>query len=273
LTETAAAPAAASYRATDGAAYERFLGRWTARLAIPFIDFARLPAEGPFLDVGCGTGNLARALAAARGGGIAAIDRAEPYIAFARQRAGGEAIDFRLADAAALPFDSGHFAGALAQLVLNFVADPAAVVAEMRRVSRPGGVLAAAVWDFRGGLVYQRLFWDTAAGIDPGAGAARDKLFAHPLGQLEGLRKLWQDAGLQSIDSGSLTIRMEYEDFEDYWQPLLLGQGPVGSYVEALDPALRELIRERVRLAYLSGAADGPRSLTATAWALRGIVP
>jgi SAM-dependent methyltransferase len=273
LTEATVAPAAAGYRATDGAAYERFLGRWTARLAIPFIDFARLPAEGPVLDVGCGTGNLARALAAARGAGVVAIDRAEPYIAFARQRAGGEAIDFRLADAAALPFDSGHFAGALAQLVLNFVADPAAVVAEMRRVSRPGAVLAAAVWDFRGGLVYQRLFWDTAAGIDPGAGAARDRLFAHPLGHLDGLEVLWHGAGLRSIEAGSLTIRMEFGDFEDYWQPLLLGQGPVGSYVESLDPALRELIRERVRLAYLSGAVDGPRSLTATAWALRGIVP
>jgi SAM-dependent methyltransferase len=272
LTETAAA-AAAGYRATDGEAYERFLGRWTVFLAIPFIDFARLPADGPVLDLGCGTGNLARALTATRGGGVAAIDRAEPYIAFARGRAGSEGIDFRLADAATLPFDTGYFAGALAQLVLNFVADPAAVVAEMRRVTRSGGVLAAAVWDFRGGLVYQRLFWDTAAGIDPGAGPARDRLFAHPLGQLEGLRKLWQDAGLQSVDAGSLTIRMVFQDFEDYWQPLLLGQGPVGSYVEALDPGLRELIRERVRLAYLSGAVDGPRSLTATAWALRGIVP
>jgi SAM-dependent methyltransferase len=270
LTETPAAPAA-GYRATDGSAYERFLGRWTARLAVPFIDFARLPAEGPALDVGCGTGNLARALAEARGGRIAAIDRAEPYIAFARGRAGSECIDFRLTDAAALPFDTGYFAGALAQLVLNFVADPTAVVAEMRRVTRPGGVLAAAIWDFRGGLVYQRLFWDTAAGIDPGAGAARDRLFAHPLGHLEGLPKLWLSAGLQSIDAASLTIRMEFQ--EDYWQPLLLGQGPVGSYVDGLDPALRELIRERVRQAFLSGAPDGPRSLTATAWALRGIVP
>ena len=190
-----------------------------------------------------------------------------------RQRGGAEGIDFRLADAAALPFETGYFAGALAQLVLNFVTDPAAVVAEMRRVARPGGVVAAAVWDFRGGLVYQRLFWDTAAGIDPGAGAARDRLFAHPLGHLEGLRRLWQSAGLHSIDTASLTIRMEFWDFEDYWQPLLLGQGPIGSYVDGLDPALRELIRERVRQAFLSGAADGPRSLTATAWALRGIVP
>jgi SAM-dependent methyltransferase len=273
LSVTAAAPAAAGYRATDGAAYERFLGRWTARLAIPFIGFARLPGDGPALDVGCGTGNLALALAAARGGAIAAIDRAEPYIDFARQRDGAGGIDFRLADAAALPFDTGYFTGALAQLVLNFVADPAAAVAEMRRVTRPGGVLAAAVWDFRGGLVYQRLFWDTAAGIDPGAGAARDRLFAHPLGHLDGLRRLWQGAGLLSIDTASLTIRMEFGDFEDYWQPLLLGQGPVGSYVDGLDPALRELIRERVRQAFLSGAADGPRSLTATAWALCGIVP
>jgi hypothetical protein len=142
----------------------------------------------------------------------------------------------------------------------------------MQRVTRPGGVLAAAVWDFRGGLVYQRLFWDTAAGIDPGAAPARDRLFAHPLATSEGLVDLWRGAGLAAVETGSLTIRMEYIGFDDYWEPLLLGQGPVGTYVQGLRPRLREMIKERVRGAYLSGAPDGPRSLTATAWAVRGIV-
>ena len=158
-------------------------------------------------------------------------------------------------------------------LSLNFVPDAAQAAREMRRVVRPGGVVAAAVWDFRGGLVFQRLFWDTAAGLDPGAGAARDRLFSSPLALPDGLPVLWDDAGLAAVERGSITIRMEYADFADYWEPLLGGQGPVGAYVEGLSPERRPLIEERVRAAFLSGAPDGPRSLTATAWAVRGIVP
>src|ERR1700680_2469992 len=96
----------------------------------------------------------------------------------------------------------------------------------MRRVTRPGGAVVAAVWDFRGGLVYQRLFWDTAAGVDPGAGAARDRLFWSALSVPEALPQLWREAGLGAIERGSITIRMEYADFADYWEPLLGGQGP-----------------------------------------------
>ena len=269
-----AAPSAPGpgYRATDGAAYERFLGRWTARLADAFCDFARLPPTGRALDVGCGTGSLALAMAARRKDPVAAIDLAEPYVAFARGRAGAERIAFEIGDVRRLPFADGSFAGALAQLVLNFVGDPRAVAAEMRRVTRPGGVLGAAVWDFRGGLVYQRLFWDTAAGIDPGAAPARDRLFSHPLAEPDGLAELWRGAGLAEVETGSLTIRMEYLSFDDYWDPLLLGQGPVGTYVQGLTPELKGMVKERVRGAYLSGSPDGPRSLTATAWAVRGIV-
>jgi len=109
--------------------------------------------------------------------------------------------------------------------------------------------------------------------IDPAASTARDRLFAHPLAQSAGLLDLWQQAGLDDVELGSLTIRMEYGDFEDYWDPLLAGQGPVGAYVKGLEPALRERVKERVRAAYCSGSSDGPRSMTATAWAVRGIVP
>jgi SAM-dependent methyltransferase len=267
-----ASTAAPGYRATDGAAYERFLGRWTARLAESFCDFARLPPAGKLLDVGCGTGSLALALASRRKDPVAAIDLAEPYVTFARGRAGAERIAFEIGDIRHLPFADGSFAGALAQLVLNFVGDPLAVAAEMRRVTRRGGVLGAAVWDFRGGLVYQRLFWDTAAGVDPGAAPARDRLFSHPLAKAEGLAELWRGAGLTDVETGSLTIRMEYLGFDDYWEPLLLGQGPVGTYVQGLALELQGLVKERVRGAYLSGSPDGPRSLTATAWAVRGIV-
>jgi SAM-dependent methyltransferase len=225
------------------------------------------------LDAGCGTGSLALALAE-RGAPdrVAAIDIAAPYIAFARSRPGAAGVGFAVGDACRLPCPDGSFAAALAQLSLNFVPDAAQAVREMRRVVKPGGVVAAAVWDFRGGLVFQRLFWDTAAGVEPNAGAARDRLFSSPLALPDGLPVLWHDARLAAVERASITIRMEYADFADYWEPLLGGQGPVGAYVEGLPPERRRLIEERVRAAFLSGAPDGPRSLTATAWAVRGIV-
>ena len=261
-----------NYRASDGAAYQRFLGRWTETLGWRLADFARLPPQGAVLDVGCGTGSLAFALAEYRRP-VAAVDIALPYLAFARARPGGERVRFALADAGNLPFADAGFAAALSQLALNFVPDPGAAVREMRRVVRPGGVVAGAVWDFRGGLVYQRLFWDTAAVLDPAAGAVRDRLFSHPLALPEGLTGLWLAARLSAIEHGSLTIRMDYADFADYWEPLNLGQGPVGAYVERLPPARRRDIEAAVRAAYLSGMPDGRRSLTATAWAVRGVVP
>ena len=263
-----------TYRASDGAAYERFLGRWSRLLASPFAEFARPAAHGGVLDVGCGTGSLALALAE-RGAAdrIAGIDIAVPYIAFAQSRSGAAGIDFVVGDACRLPYADGSFPAALAQLSLNFVADAAQAVGEMRRVVRPGGVVAAAVWDFRGGLVFQRLFWDTAAGLDPAAGAARDRLFSGRLALPDGLALLWHDAGFAAVERSSITIRMEYADFADYWEPLLGGQGPVGAYVENLPSERRALIEDRVRAAFLSGAPDGPRSLTATAWAVRGIIP
>jgi SAM-dependent methyltransferase len=265
---------AAAYVADDGAAYERFLGRWTGRLAKALIDFTELPAAGPVLDVGCGTGSVAFELRRRYPGrSVLAVDASAAYLAFARGRECGESIRFEQADAKRLPFDADQFSGSISQLALNFMTDTAQAVQEMRRVTYSGGVISAAVWDFRGGLVFQRLFWDTAAAIDPEAAATRDRLFSHPLAQAAGLATLWQQSGLREIDAGSLTIRMDYASFDDYWEPLLGGQGPFGSYVAALPDERRAVIRKAVRDAYLSGGPDGPRSLAATAWAVRGRVP
>jgi len=267
-------PRASTYHASDGAAYEVFLGRWTRELAPRLIDFAAFPPEGALLDVGTGTGALAHAMAARwPSRPILGIDAAEPYIAYARARTKSSPPEFKIGDAAELAEGDGAFAGTAAQLVLNFVPNPSAAVGEMRRVTRRGGTVTAAVWDFRGGLVYQRLFWDTAAGIDPHAGDARDRLFSGPLALPDGLPKLFNMAGLSDVQRASLTIRMSYANFDDYWRPLLGGQGPVGSYVAALEDGLRSRIEEAVRRAFCSGSPDGERSLTATAWAVRGIVP
>ena len=201
------------------------------------------------------------------------MDASAAYLAFAREQEGGESIRFEHADAADLPFAAGMFSASIAQLALNFMPHAGKVAQEMRRVTRSGGVLAAAVWDFRGGLVFQRLFWDTAAAIDSQAAATRDLLFSHPLAQPDGLARLWREIELRDVDEGSLTIRMDYEGFDDYWEPLLGGQGPFGSYVAGLPEERRAVVRAAVRNAYCPGGPDGPRSLAATAWAVRGCVP
>jgi SAM-dependent methyltransferase len=258
---------ASAYRADDGAAYDVFLGRWSRLLADEMVAFAGFP-PGRLLDVGCATGSLARAMA--RRGPAAGVDIAPSYVAFARSAGGGPL--YAAAEAARLPFGDGVFAGAAAQLVLNFVGDPVAAVKEMARVTRPGGVIAAAVWDFRGGLVYQRILWDTAAGLDPAAAVLRDRLFSGALALPGGLPELFARAGVPAAGTAALTIRMNYASFEDYWGPLNGGQGPVGSYVAGLAPEMRTRIEAAVRAAYLSGAPDGPRSLVASAWAVRAVV-
>lgn len=263
-----------TYEASSGEAYEQFLGRWTRRLAERVADVAGVPDAGDLLDVGCGTGSLALTLARRfPGRRVAGVDVAAPYIGFAQSRSRSETLTFEIGDATSLRWRDGQFAAAFAQLVLNFVPAAATAATEMRRVTRSGGVLAAAVWDFRGGLVYQRLFWDTAAAFDPAAAEVRDRLFSHPPALPDGLVDLWRAVGLERVARESVTIRMDFADFADYWDPLLGGQGPVGGYVERLPTTTRELVRTAVRRAYLSGAPDGPRSLTATAWVVRGIVP
>lgn len=190
----------------------------------------------------------------------------------ARSQARFANLQFDLVDAIRLPYADASFGGAAAQLVLNFVPNPIEVLHEIQRVTVPGSPVVAAVWDFRGGLVYQRIFWDTAAGFDPGAAVARDKLFSGTLALPDGLPRLFESAGLDRVERTSITIRMDYASFDDYWKPLCGGQGPVGTYLASLAPDLRARIEEAVAWAYRSGAPDGPRSLAATAWAVRGEV-
>jgi SAM-dependent methyltransferase len=262
------------YHADDGAAYERFLGRWTRALAEQFLEFAAIPDGGMALDVGCGTGSLALAIASsARSAGVVGLDRAHPYVAFTRARITESVIGFEVGDAGRLPHADGAFSACLAQLVLTFVAEPAVVLGEMIRVTRSGGVVSANVWDFGGGLVYQRLFWDTAAVVDREAAAMRARLFSHPLATAGGLAALWRAARLADVSESSLTVRMDYASFDDYWEPLLGGQGPVGRYLVGLSGDARARLEVLVRDAYLAGAPDGPRSMAASAWAVRGVVP
>ena len=264
----------AAFHASDGAAYEMWLGRWSSRLAPVFLDFADFSQTGELLDVGCGTGALTFAMArrwSARR--VTGVDLAPPYILYAQSRRTGDQPSFEVGDASALPLEDGRFAGVAAQLLFLFVPKPVIALREMRRVTRPGGRVAAVVWDGRGGLVFQRMMWDTAVAIDPNARVARDSLFANPVAIPGGLAGFFHEAGLEDVETGSLTIRMDYAGFEDYWQSFQTGQGPVGSYFANLALDLKARLKEAVRDAYCSGAPDGPRSLAASTWAVRGKVP
>ena len=262
------------FHASDGAAYEQWLGRWSSRLANPFVDFAKFPDDGELLDVGCGTGSLAMAMAKRwPGRRVIGVDRSPEYITYAQSRRTGDQPTFETGDACALAYQDGRFAGVAAQLLFLFIPKPVLALREMARVARPGGTVAAAVWDSRGGLVFQRMMWDTAVAIDPNARVARDSLFANPVAIPGGLAGFFGEAGIENVKTESITIRMDYEDFHDYWGSFQTGQGPVGVYFANLTPDQSARIRDAVRDAYCSGAPDGPRSLAATALAVRGTAP
>jgi len=263
---------ASSYTATDAAAYQRLMGRWSGPLAEQLIEFAGVETGDRILDVGCGTGSLALALAGRREPAtIIGIDIAEPYIEFARGRAADRRLTFAVGDATDLTFPNGSFDCCFSLLALNFMSDPGRAIAGMRRVTRRDGVVAAAVWDFPGGLVYQRIFWDTAAALDPEADRARGRHYSSPLTGPGQLSAAFGAAGFADIQTRSLTVRMEYRDFDDYWEPIRNAQGPVGDYVKRLAPDRLDALAVAVRRAYLAGAPEGPRSMAATAWAIRAV--
>ena len=262
------------YTATDAEAYERLMGRWSGRLAEELICFAGVASGDRVLDLGCGTGSMALALAAhPEPAEIVGIDIAAPYVAYAKTRSADPRLDFRAGDGVALNLPAVSFDRSFSLLALNFMSDPEKALCGMRRVTRPGGVVAAAVWDFAGGLVYQRIFWDTAAALDPDAEQARSRHFSGPLLRAGELAAAFEAAGLCDVRPASLTVRMDYAEWSDYWEPIANAQGPVGDYVKGLPPDRLGSIAAAVRRAYLAGQPDGPRSMTATAWAARGVVP
>lgn len=262
-----------TFTATDGDAYERIMGRWSRRLAECFLDFAG-EVDGDCLDLGCGTGHLAAAiLRRAPDARVTGVDFSPDYIAHARGRTDIAGAEFRVGDACALPFADASFDRVLSLLMLHFVPRAEAAVAEMRRVTRSGGMAAATVWDARGGMVAHRMFFDTAAVLDPQAAELRARSCVRPMTRPGELGAAWRAAGFVEIRECELTIRMEHADFADFWRPYLGGQGPGAAYVAGLDPAARERLRQHLYLAYLDGEADGPRSYAATAWAVRGTVP
>jgi ubiquinone/menaquinone biosynthesis C-methylase UbiE len=266
--------ASSTFAASSAEGYDLVMGRWSKRLAVPFLDFAGTAAGERVLDVGCGTGSLTFLLAErAAADSICGIDLAPPYVEHATRINADPRISFRVADACAMPFPDGQFNRVLSLLMLHFVPEPDRAIAEMRRVAEPGATVAAAVWDVRGGFIANRLFFDTAAALDPAAAQRRAKNYTRPMTRPGELASAWREAGFAEIETAELAIRMEFASFADYWAPHAGKDGPAAEYVATLDDAAREKLREAVRAAYLDGEADGARSYVAIARAVKGIAP
>jgi SAM-dependent methyltransferase len=241
-------------------AYDRFMGRYSVGLAAQMADLAGARAGQHVLDVGCGPGALTAELVARLGpGAVAAADPSSSFVAAARERNPG--VDVREATAEDLPFGDDEFDAALAQLVVHFMADPVAGLREMARVTRPGGAVAACVWDHAGGQGPLGVFWRAVHELDPGA---RDE--SGLAGAREGhLAELFVAAELQDIEETLVEARVEHPSFEEWWEPFTLGVGPAGAYVSGLADDDRNRLRELCR-ALLPSA---PFTVTAQAWAVR----
>jgi ubiquinone/menaquinone biosynthesis C-methylase UbiE len=263
------------FNARDAGNYEKLMGRWSRRLAPLFIDHAGIADGEEVLEIGCGTGSLTFALPqAANLAELTAIDHSEIYLTAAQGKNNDPRIHIEQGDGCALRFPDAGFDRALSMLVLpSVLPHPELMVAEMRRVTRPGGVVAAAFWDSPGGSPSQRMLWDTAAALDEAAAAARDRTMSRPIYAPGALARMWAEAGLIEIDQRSLMIRMDFADFADYWEPFASGEGALGAYVATLGGAQRDRLEHHLRSAYLTGRPDGARSFVAIALSCRGVVP
>ena len=263
------------FNARDAGNYEKLMGRWSRRLAPLFIEHAGIAAGENVLEIGCGTGSLTFALPqAATIAGLTAIDHSEIYLAAAQAKNHDPRIRFEQGDGCALRFPDAKFDRTLSMLVLpSVLPEPEQMVAEMRRVTRPGGVVAAAFWDSPGGSPHQRMLWDIAAALDEAAQAARDRTMSRPIYAPGALARMWAEVGLRNIDQRSLMIRIDFTNFADYWEPFAAGEGAIGDYVASLDDDRRARLERHLRSAYLTGRPDGERSFVAVALSCRGVVP
>ncbi len=258
----------------DGERYEAYVGRWSRRLAPKFLAWTGIPRGSDVLDVGCGTGALSEAAWRLGARTVLGIDASEGFVAHAAATVarGHPEVRFESGDAMHLRFAPATFDAVVSGLVLNFLPDAARAVSEWSRVARPGGTVAAFVWDYAGRMELMRHFWDAAVELDPASAGSEDEGVRFPICNPRVLESVFRAAGLGQIETGHIDEPTVFRDFDDYWTPFLSGQAPAPGYAMLLDEGRRAALRERIR-SRLPIAPDGRIALVARAWCVRGAKP
>jgi SAM-dependent methyltransferase len=252
--------------------YERYVGRWSRPVAIRFLEWLAVPRDLDWLEIGCGTGALTQTvLDRAYPRQVAAVEPSPGYLAAARERVRDSRVTFHQSGGERLSVADRCADAAISGLVLNFIPQPKPALAEQVRGVRPGGLVAAYVWDYAGRMELMRRFWDAAVALDPAA-RSKDEGVRFPLANPDALAALWREAGLHPVETVNLDVPTVFTGFDDYWQPFLGKQGPAPGYCMSLSEAQRAALRERLR-ATLPTQADGSIHLIARALAVKGRVP
>ena len=262
----------APFLATDADVYEHFMGRWSARLAEPFLEFAGVKPGDRVLDVGCGTGTISLALAK-RGATTFGMDASEPYLDGARRLRSHHRVTYEHGDACHLQYSAASFDACVSTLVIDVVPEVELFAAEMRRVTRPGGLVACGTFDFWGGLSALDLVLDTGAVLDEGIRTLRAQIKARPIVCANGQANLWRQVGLVDVVEVPIVLSFDYADFEDYWSSFSTGPTRIAQRLTILPSGLRSEIEQHVRAGYLAGLPDGRRSFAVVVRAVRGTVP
>jgi SAM-dependent methyltransferase len=254
----------------SGVAYERFMGRWSKLIARKFLQWLAVPEARSWLDVGCGTGSLTKLiLAAHQPKEIISIDSSSDFISHLQRSITNSAVHFRVGLAQALELDSNSVDATVSGLVLNFVPQPKVAIAEMMRVTKPGGKIGIFVWDYAEGMQMLRYFWDVAVELDNKA-SAFDEGSRFSLCREGQLESLVREVGLKHGEATSIEVETIFQNFDDYWQPFLGNVGPAPSYTMSLDQKQRKRLEDRLRQS-LPIDENGSISIMARAWAVKGI--
>lgn len=255
-----------------GDAYESFMGRWSRQIADPFLDWLVLPSGLDWLDVGCGTGALSEAVCGRlQPRSLVGCDLSPDFVSFARNAVADCPAEFVVATADSLPGREGGFDAIVSGLVLNFLPQPLRAVQSMRARLRPGGTLAAYVWDYAQGMEFLRIFWDEAVAVDSSA-ADLDEARRFPLCQPDRLADLFRRAELEGVATTSFQIHTIFRNFDDFWSPFRAGTGPAPSYVASLEADAQKRLAQRLKQR-LPESADGSIRLEAQAFGVQGVQP
>lgn len=254
---------------TSGADYDQWMGRWSRLVADEFLAWLDLLRHQRCLDICCGSGVLTEAIVERdMPAQVAGIDASSDQIQFARAHRAGPKVNFAVGDALNLPFAADSFDLAVCGLGLNYIPEPERALQELRRVIVPNGTIAVYVWDYADGARFLREFWDAAAAVDSEA-PIHDQAHRFPLCHPDALQNLFERAGLKDVAVAALSITTKFSSFDDYWQPLLKGQGSAPNYLSTRSELAQNAIRERLRKS-LPADSKGAIALPARAWAVRG---